>query len=1097
MTGLESVAMAAAKTVTVQAATRWLTYRRGNRDRGSSLAELIQVSFRDTITQRKIEVQIEGIATDVAARLLKACTEYSDVDPNEVEAAIQLAVDIFMESGVTSDSGLFELDASTAKVAAELQSRAFSRMERAGLDEIGDSLCRIILDECAECYVEIVRALPNFTGRVGQETLIRLTRLSVDVAEVLARLPERRSADYSADHDANITGKYLRFVERYYDSLELFGVDVRSYTPQTALSIAYLSLSVTDESNDPFARASDLGAQKAGLRHHIQLTAEPDDYTGVRVEAALSRGSRILIRGEAGSGKSTLLRWLAVTAAKSSFTGDLQSWNGKIPLVVKLRSYANRPLPPITAILNDVANQMGTNIPTSWIERLFERDRVLLLVDGVDELVASQRTGVRKWLRSILSAHPGTVVAVTSRPTAASDRWLAAEEFSAVTFERMTPSDTAIFIQRWHKAIESSPHLPCDRRALPRYERRLISRLEGNHHIRGLATNPLMCAMLCALNLDRHDDLPHDRMSLYRAALEMLLERRDSVRLVPSYQAVALTARDAMSLLQDLGWRLALSNRSEMESHQAQDHVARKLSSLPQVTQGSDLVFHHLLDRSGVLREPAQDRVAFVHRTFQEYLTAKEIAEEDYIDALLERAHRDIWRETVIMTAGHANSRLRDRLIGGLLDRAGSKPRYARHLRLLAAACIETSPTMSPVILQRVDDSISKLIPPKTSTEARSLALAGDRILALLPDSLAGLQDSAAAAVVEAVSHVNGPAALAKLSSYCNDERSEVVRALIQAAPYFDPEEYGRRVLADSPLQMGMISVSAAMLPLVPHLNKLKSLEIISGSTPIAELLDKLPAVSSLALRDVDARDLSALQIQTQLQSLVITTEDDIDLSTFPRFAALRELELDTGSDGRITSIEALATIRSLVNLNLSDISDIADLSALGELEELTSLELYWGWSVTDASFLRRLRNLQNVSVNGLRDSRLLEKLVESGAPIRDLQVMKTDGLADLSPLLNFNLSSLDIDGCSEIRDLTPLTSQLELNYLDIRNLRNIESLDPLSKLRNLARLYLGNNGPLDLAPLPRGTALRVYYDNASNLVNADGLNTRSYNRMT
>ncbi len=50
-------------------------------------------------------------------------------------------------------------------------------------------------------------------------------------------------------------------------------------------------------------------------------------------------------------------------------------------------------------------------------------------------------------------------------------------------------------------------------------------------------------------------------------------------------------------------------------------------------------------------------KIDFVHRTIQEYLTAKEIAEEDHIGALLDVAHLDLWQQVVIMTVAIQTSR--------------------------------------------------------------------------------------------------------------------------------------------------------------------------------------------------------------------------------------------------------------------------------------------------------------------------------------------------------------------------------------------------------------------------------------------------------
>jgi hypothetical protein len=50
--------------------------------------------------------------------------------------------------------------------------------------------------------------------------------------------------------------------------------------------------------------------------------------------------------------------------------------------------------------------------------------------------------------------------------------------------------------------------------------------------------------------------------------------------------------------------------------------IADKITGMPQVTASAEEVYSLLLHRSGLIREPAEGRVDFVHRTFQEYLTA-------------------------------------------------------------------------------------------------------------------------------------------------------------------------------------------------------------------------------------------------------------------------------------------------------------------------------------------------------------------------------------------------------------------------------------------------------------------------------------------
>jgi hypothetical protein len=73
---------------------------------------------------------------------------------------------------------------------------------------------------------------------------------------------------------------------------------------------------------------------------------------------------------------------------------------------------------------------------------------------------------------------------------------------------------------QWRDAAQrSAVELPCRDDELPDYERAPLRQLDGRRHLRRLASSPLLCAMLCAFNLDRRQQLPPDRMALYRDAL--------------------------------------------------------------------------------------------------------------------------------------------------------------------------------------------------------------------------------------------------------------------------------------------------------------------------------------------------------------------------------------------------------------------------------------------------------------------------------------------------------------------------------------------------------------------------------------------------
>ncbi|WP_354670679.1 hypothetical protein [Streptomyces flavofungini] len=100
------------------------------------------------------------------------------------------------------------------------------------------------------------------------------------------------------------------------------------------------------------------------------------------------------------------------------------------------------------------------------------------------------------------------------------------------------------------------------------------------------------------------------------------------------------------------------------------------------------------------------------------------------------RAHLDLWRETVVMAAGHANRTQQEEILGGVLERAEREPRRSRALRLVAASCQETMPSVPDALAARLDEAVARLVPPRRQSDVASLAAGGGvPLLSRLPPS--------------------------------------------------------------------------------------------------------------------------------------------------------------------------------------------------------------------------------------------------------------------------------------------------------------------------------------------------------------------------
>jgi hypothetical protein len=1043
---VETALLRTAGSVVTPAVKRWLGRRHDKRERETPLIELIGTGITDDLGVRRAGRRLDDIVDTVYERLRPLVRRREQALPdNEIAAALD-AVAATLRAADLSDAAVFADDVDPALMATRLRRQLPDAPGRAGLSDAAAHLYGRVLDESCTCLTQLVVQLGPFQARATVQALERLTVIADGLAEVLSRLPVTSlDAPTGTGHDTQFRARYLAHLRTVLDHLELFGVDVHRYRLRTPLSIAYISLTVSGTNNRRLRRG--------GFRWDPGLLRSDGggDSASVRAEQALGDTARVLLRGDAGSGKTTLMQWIAVTAARHGFTGDLDSWNGRTPFLIRLRDHVAQPLPAPERFLDLIAATIAGLMPPGWVHRQLDAGAIVC-IDGVDEVPEAQRRAVRDWLRGLLAAYPGLRVVVTSRPAAASARWLDTEGFTSVFLERMGPADVKALIRHWHEAVRRAGDLPCEPHQLPGYEQRLLAQLDGSAHLQNLAGSPLLCAMLCALNLDRDSNLPRNRMDIYQAAIDMLLHRRDSQRGVPT-ELPDLTSRDQAQLLQEAAWWMTQNNRTELTRTEADERFAHRLAGIRHITAPAGAVLDHMIQRSGILREPVPGRIDFVHRTFQEYLAAREAADQGHTGALLEHAHLDTWRETIILAAGHANAPVRTQLLTGLLTLADGQPKKARRLRLLAAACLETAPAIEPEVLTRIRSHLRDLL-PRSVAEARSLAAVGGPLLAELPGDLGTLSEAQAAATVRAVALVNGPAALTTLARYATDPRPRVQRELISCWEYFDPIDYADTVLADAPLDNGEAQIEGvASIPALSRLRRLTSTWLwIYQKLDISELAGT-PNLSGLTLGKGFTGSLGQLVAHRDLHFLQILME------------------------GQRVDLAAVADLPNLTGLHLHVLPADQDLAVVAGLTKLTALSVRR--TPVPPALLANLSALTSLVI-----SPPTSWDVEALAPLSRLDFLAlpaaaepAGGLARLAARLHqfSRPTNLRLDSCQWVTDLEPLAQLASLEALSIGDIEHVLDLTPLSNLPDLKELWISDFAlAIDLTPL-RGKRMTVH----------------------
>ncbi|WP_328749409.1 NACHT domain-containing protein [Streptomyces sp. NBC_00285] len=705
-------------------------------------------------------------------------------------------------------------------------------------------------------------------------TLVEQTRTQAElIAKIdglIARSPRPGAQDRSFER------RYLPYVADRHNHITIYGVDLRDSPDRWPLEVAYLSLEATTAEELP--------------EEHPRTTTLP---VQLPAEEALFLHDRILLRGDAGSGKTTLVQWLAVTSAREGT---------QIPYVLPLRTLIRADaLPAPTAFLSAVGCPLPP--PDGWTERVLGAGRALVLIDGLDEIPTADRHRTRDWLLGLIRAYPGNRWLLTSRPTAVRQDWLATEGFRELALAPMRRTGVATFVHRWHSAAGASE-----------FEGPLLDSLRTKRDLARLATNPLMCGLICALHRERRGYLPTGRKELYDAALTMLLARRDRERGLAMADEVELGEEVQLELLQRLAYALVLSNRTEMEVETAEAIVDRALPSitLPGRAGNAATVLRTLLLRSGLVRQPAAGVVDFVHRTFQDYLGARYAVEEGHLDVLAGHADDAQWEDVIRMAVGHARPRERASLIRQLLAR--DVPR----LTLLALACLEHTAALDASVRTEVENRAASLIPPCSKEDARALAEAGPLVLELLPgpQGLSAEQALGVTITASLLAAEEPAGALAVLRRFREHPDLEVRRQLAGTWSRFDTPEYAAEVLDHLPRpSLFLTCESPGQRAALADMRPWRGLAFLGEHAP-EDILSAVPDPGDVTL--LDLRDNPLI---TGLDALLpFGSLHDLQLARCPGahgLDRLAELPLAELICGRIAGLDGLGSLHSLTRLTL------------------------------------------------------------------------------------------------------------------------------------------------------------------------------------
>ncbi|WP_445517248.1 NACHT domain-containing protein [Streptomyces sp. NEAU-174] len=813
------------------------------------------------------EKDVRSIAEELVARAVNSSDAFDRLPDYEQHATVNALANSLRALGNLDMDDVQAVNLGYRALARRLKKN--NESATVGLSRDAVTLYETVLDAACLHILHFFTQRSTFVARTLVEQSRQLEELSAKIDSLIARTPSPEYAIFEQ--------RYADYVTVRHGELTIFGINLTDTPGKWPLSAAYLSLEATIESAD----------------------AAP---SFVPAEQVLAGRKRVLLRGVAGSGKTTLVQWLAVSSAGKSLDDSLLYLYGLVPLILPMRTLTRKgmSLPRPEDFLASVGCPIASAQPAGWIDRVLLEGRGLLLIDGIDEIPENEREGSRIWIRDLIAAYPKNRWLVTSRPSAVRDNWLTSLDFSEFELAPMRREDITSFIRRWHLAAGAGES----------YERALLRAIVTKQDLGRLATNPLMCALICALNRDRHGYLPEGRKELYEAALSMLLARRDRERGMHEPGLLHIAGSHQVQLLQKLAYWMIRNGRSEMDRADVIELLTRALPAMPNVADKGtpEEIYRHLLVRSGLLREPSIGAVDFVHRTFQDYLGAKAAVEALDFELLVSHAHLDQWEDVIRMAVAHARPDERTRILTNLLSRSDASPDYSHRLRLLAAACLEHATELDPVVRSAVQHSAADLIPPSSFEQAHVLADAGPVVLELLSE-MQGLSGDEAYFTVMCAVRIGTDAAIPVLAQYRDLPDKRIQELLVRAWNEFDPNRFADEILDH-------LADSDVYVP-VHNTHELKALERLGGRSHV-----RLAGV-------VPLEELAVSGIASRVTHMWIAANIGLSCDCLTSFSNLQVLtiglmhsELDVSA---LRTLRSLSTIKYVAGVNLAGVDTLPD----------------------------------------------------------------------------------------------------------------------------------------------------------------------------